>query len=320
MTKRQKDLLDMFNGAVKNSHRSISSFNPSPEDMGGGVYKNLKRLLRYRGAYLSHVWNKIQGRLLFVANIKVKARLFFGTEIMVPVSDSDTQSIYKFGILSSNEDGLIRYLITELKEDDVFYDVGANYGFYTSLGQALITGGEIHSFEPSASIFPYLERMTGFSKNTFLNNVALSDVGGKLTFYDCYPGNASGKSTIVAGVATEHRSGYDTVIATALTLDEYCQSHVAPRVLKIDVEGAESIVLEGGRRTLEKSSPVVAIELWSGEGLYPYSHKALKVLDSVGYKPFFLSSDGELKETNTAYLHNWLLSKQEETNFIFKKS
>jgi FkbM family methyltransferase len=319
MNKKQESLLIQFNTAVAKAHRSARGFNPRPEDMGSGAGKILARLLRYRISYLKYIWDRIQGRFKLMTNSTLKARTFFGTELRMPASDSNTQSIYQDGILYPDEDGLIRYFIRELKVDDIFYDIGANYGFYTALAQHLIENGEVHSFEPSNKIFPYLERMATSDNRTFLNKIALSDSTGELTFFDCYMGHASGKSTTVEDVATEHRAGYEKIIVKALTLDEYCSSHTTPTIIKMDVEGAESNVLEGGRHTLERASPVIAIELWSGEGLYEYSLKALNILSTLGYTPFFLSPEGELEETSGKHLQSWLKSKQKETNFIFKK-
>ena len=47
-----------------------------------------------------------------------------------------------------------------------------------------------------------------------------------------------------------------------ITLDWLLEQGVAPNVLKIDVEGAESNVLRGAKRVLAEAQPVVLIEVY----------------------------------------------------------
>ena len=89
--------------------------------------------------------------------------------------------------------------------------------------------------------------------------------------------------------------------------------------MKIDVEGAEADVLTGGRSTLEKAAPIVAVELWSGKNLYPFSQRTLDVFKELGYTPFFIEHSGGLRETTYAYLENWLKKERSDTNMIFKR-
>jgi FkbM family methyltransferase len=319
MNENQEILLNKFNAAVTQAQRSNAVFMPRPEHMGNSMNKRVKRLLRYRSTYIKYILDRIKTEIKSFFKLTVTVTTFFGTTTNLPISDSNVQSIYKDGILSEDEDGLIRFLIKELKAEDIFYDIGANYGFYSALAQKIITTGQIHIFEPNTSIFPYLQKMVSLKENVSLNKIALSDSIGEITFFDCYEGHSSGKSTTVEGVAKDHRAGYKKVSIQATTLDEYCKSHTVPTVIKIDVEGAESAVLEGGKETLKIFSPTIAIELWSGTDLSEYSLKTVKFLDSLGYTPFFLLSTGDTKQTDVTTLMEWLKVRQTETNFIFRK-
>ena len=69
-----------------------------------------------------------------------------------------------------------------------------------------------------------------------------------------------------------------------MTLDWLLESQPAPRVVKIDVEGAELEVLNGGRRLFETVRPVVLCEV------IPSSERAVtRFLESRDYQIF----DGE---------------------------
>jgi hypothetical protein len=76
-----------------------------------------------------------------------------------------------------NELKSIKFLIKNFKGVDVFYDIGAQYGLYTSL--ALEFCKEVHAFEPIPKFFDVLKNNFKSYKNVFLNNLAVSDKKGK---------------------------------------------------------------------------------------------------------------------------------------------
>ncbi|MDB5195565.1 MAG: FkbM family methyltransferase [Parcubacteria group bacterium] len=312
---RKEELLAAFDSAVAKTPRLMVA----PEYMGTGLAWQMRRLARYRGVYAQHLWEQLRMRLGLVGTGDAPARTFWGREMTLPARDSNASIIRQYTTLFPEEDGLTRFLIRELTEDSVFYDIGANYGYYTALAAELVTTGEIHAFEPSERVFPYLSRGSSGGDHLFLNKVALSDSSGEVSFFDCSPDNASGQSTLVEAVAThEHPEQYATTTVTATTLDAYGQTHRAPTIIKLDVEGGESAVLAGARTMLTTQSPVVAVELWSGEGSV-YSVNVLRLFDELGYEPFFILPSGELKRTTRAYLEDWLTERRAEMNFVFKK-
>lgn len=309
-------LLEKLNKVVVPSNLEVG-FNPSPEDRGNSMRMRLRRLVRYRGAYIAHIARYFREHLKALSKTDVHAKTFWGRELILPNRDSNAQSIYKLGVLAANEDRLTRFLIKELRNNDIFYDIGANYGFYTALAQELITDGEIHAFEPGEKVFSYLQQLA--RSGTFLNKMAVNSSTGNVQFFDSYTRNSSGKSTISSEVALDHKWHYETRTVQAITLEEYCRTHRAPTVIKMDVEGAESEVLAGGISVFEKNSPIVAIELWSGHELYSFSFKTLAMFKKIQYEPFLIQAEGDLKETTYEYLEAWLKTEQQETNMIFKK-
>ena len=76
-----------------------------------------------------------------------------------------------------NELKSIKFLIKNFKGVGVFYDIGAQYGLYTSL--ALEFCKEVHAFEPIPKFFDVLKNNFKSYKNVFLNNLAVSDKKGK---------------------------------------------------------------------------------------------------------------------------------------------
>jgi FkbM family methyltransferase len=313
-------LLAALDAAAKSPEPDIRGFMVRPEDRGRGTGKRLMRLVRYRGAYVRHVGHQLSQRLKHLSpDHPVALQTFWGKEFIVPSRDVDARVMGTLGTGGTNEDALIRYFVRTLTDDDIFYDVGANYGFYTALAQELVTNGEIHAFEPNPSVFASLAQVRSSNGNTFLNEVALSDAPGEIAFFDCSGADTSGKSTTMAEVAAKHRWRYRTVTVPAVTLDEYSQTHRPPTVMKIDVEGAESAVLEGGRQTLASAAPIIALELWSGPELSEFSMHAVRILEETGYTPFFVSPAGDATQATFVELTAFLETPQKETNFVFKK-
>ena len=63
------------------------------------------------------------------------------------------------------------------------------------------------------------------------------------------------------------------------TIDEYCKNHnIKPSGIKVDVEGAEMLVIEGGMETITKYSPWVLLEF---HGLYMSEELRIKSWESI---------------------------------------
>jgi predicted RNA methylase len=114
--------------------------------------------------------------------LRKKIKTFWGRDLYVYLADADADAsaLYFFSTLYGDEIKIIKFLIKNFKENDIFYDVGANYGFYTCLAREFIIDGEIHAFEPNPKIFKLLRENARLDifKNTLLNEVALSDKTG----------------------------------------------------------------------------------------------------------------------------------------------
>lgn len=85
-----------------------------------------------------------------------------------------------------------------LREGDIFIDVGANIGYFTAIGAALVgKTGEVHSFEPAPFIFSYLKKLALKNPNYKIvpNQCAAGDKIG--TFKMSYSDFLSGDNTFM---------------------------------------------------------------------------------------------------------------------------
>jgi FkbM family methyltransferase len=135
---------------------------------------------------------------------------------------------------------------------DVVFDVGANVGYYTLL-TSLLAGkeGRVFAFEPVLKNLEYLQRHLRINRvaNVTVIDKAVSDRDGSVSFVD-------GPSASMGHFAES--GGYQVPTVAIDSLVE-CGDLPWPDFMKIDVEGAELLVLRGAKRTIEQARPVIAL-------------------------------------------------------------
>jgi FkbM family methyltransferase len=245
-------------------------------------------------------------------DFKKKIKTFWERDLYVYLADSDASALYFFGTLYGDEIKIIKFLIKNFKENDIFYDVGANYGFYTCLAQEFIIDGEIHAFEPNPKIFRLLKENARLDifKNTFLNEVALSDKTGETEFFDREISRHSGSSSLIKH---QHFLKYKVIKVKTATLDDYISNHKPPTIMKIDVERGEPLVLKGGLGLIKKYNPTIIMEFFPDD----LHREAVNILFNSGYRAFKVDNDGNLSIVNE---QNLLRDDvPHEANYVFKR-
>ena len=235
-------LLRKLNLFIKKNKRFENGFFGS--DLFSRIFRVVIGTVKYGGKYLRY----IAVRTGIIKNKDVQSELFWGRRVILPINDNDAAIIYYSGGLTGLEYRLTKYILKNFSRSDVFYDVGANYGFYTYLAQELITSGQIHAFEPQKEICRYIEKNTSSCSNCFTNNAALADFSGKTSLFvsDKY----SGGNTIVQDIAESQFAKMNKMEVEVLTMDDYVKNHAFPSFIKVDVEGAEYNVLKGAEITI----------------------------------------------------------------------
>lgn len=168
-----------------------------------------------------------------------------------------------------------------LKSGMVFYDVGANGGFFSLLGARIVgASGDVVAFEPHPMTAAQLKQQAKL--NSFCNITtivgAVSDEVGTAQFDDEI------NSDMAAIVGKSHTGRTITVPTT--TLDHQILLGLpSPHMIKIDVEGTEMKVMRGALNLLRERKPLLLVELHSSELRSAY----LSLADYLGYSTTVVS-------------------------------
>jgi len=191
----------------------------------------------------------------------------------------------------------LAYLERILSPGKVFIDVGANFGVYTLVASRLVgTTGKVIAFEPTAQSFAILQQ--NIELNHFSNvrafQVALAQSRSRAWLYH-------GRDPVGNSLRKDPLCGSDGEEVQIEKLDQVLEENGIGGVdaIKIDVEGAEALVLQGAIRCLTTRRPIVIFEFnprcAERFGLSPYA--ARDFLKSLGYE--FVVLDESVKSDDS---------------------
>jgi FkbM family methyltransferase len=191
------------------------------------------------------------------------------------------------GYLTGDAEPDVQNVLAEIIEPgQVVFDIGANIGFFTLLcARQVGPRGKVYAFEPMPANAKTLRHNIALNNldNVIVVEKALSSTSGRAElFISRY---SAFHSLNVEGAVKRNNRGPEPDAETPIwvettTLDDFVLNGDAqvPDVIKLDVEGAELVALEGMRATLESRKPLLVCELhWTN---VPY----MRFVDSIGYR------------------------------------
>jgi FkbM family methyltransferase len=157
------------------------------------------------------------------------------------------------------------WLSQQVKPGTIFFDVGANAGYFTLLGSRCVgPSGKVFAFEPVPDNVEVLERQLRINDfhNAEVCPLALTNRGGTVEFV--LEGNNANSHLSEVEITHGISAPRDSFEVQAATMDQWIRTNsTAPDVVKVDVEGAEMHVLEGARETLASVRPLWLISTHS---------------------------------------------------------
>ncbi len=149
--------------------------------------------------------------------------------------------------LGSYEAYFQKVVAREVRPGGVFYDVGANVGFYSLLASILIAPGKVVAFEPLPTNVHYIRTHLALNgiKNVDVLELAICDEVGS-SFFQEEETRAMGRL---------QANGNRRVQTTTLDSLLYEERIAPPNYIKMDIEGAEFKALMGARQCFERYKP-----------------------------------------------------------------
>lgn len=176
---------------------------------------------------------------------------------------ADTSATFE-STASSGGDGLryrlktekdaLRDFVTELQPDDVVWDVGAHIGTYTVFAANKVADGDgaVVAFEPHPPNLRQLRTNLELNEGRpILRNVALSNERGDVKF--------DGDDGITGDSSFAPAGSENTYAVRTEKGDEIAEEEPLPTIVKIDVEGAEGLVIDGLKQTLSSRTRIVYV-------------------------------------------------------------
>lgn len=232
--------------------------NPSRLYRGpvGVILEPLVRRARGHGLARRHRWiwkaHKIVWRLTRSNRILIQ-----GHDLLLDPGDS-------LGLSSGDyEPEERRWYESVLKSGDFVVEVGANIGYFTTiLARAVGPNGRVIAYEPDPQVARILQRNVTHNgyQNVTVRTVAVADRSGSMTFY---------RSTRNRGDNRLFSHGRDagSFQVPTVTLDQDLTAQFGLRrrvdLLKMDIQGAEPLAVDGLRQGLTTAPPKrILMEFW----------------------------------------------------------
>lgn len=145
-----------------------------------------------------------------------------------------------------------------LRKEDLFVDIGANVGAYTILACAAI-GAKGYCVEPvPATYFRLMTniRLNNLEKSVVALNIALGNKKGEIYF--------SSDQNCMNHIIADGEQAENKIVVNVSLLDEVLKDD--PFLIKIDVEGYETLALQGAKNTLRNEELFSVIMELNGSG------------------------------------------------------
>lgn len=158
-------------------------------------------------------------------------------------------------LLGAYEPSLQQLFVSRLRPGDTFFDVGANHGFFTLLASHLVgESGHVFAFEPMPANLDLLSRVVDRNSltNVTIVSAAVAAARGSAMLAIDERGDGSTPSIVRDAIGT-------SIEVPAVPLNEY--SDLSVDLIKVDVEGAEALVVEGASEILARRTATWAVEL-----------------------------------------------------------
>ncbi len=206
-----------------------------------------------------------------------------GTLLLNP-ADAAVSGQLALGVYENFESDFFR---SQIKEGMTIVDLGANIGYYTLIAaQHTGAGGKVLAYEPEPENYALLVK--NIKSNGLIHvtpiKTAISNSSGTQKLY--LTEDNKGTHSLV-----DNRQTGNSITVETDTLDNSLIIHNSPAidVLKMDIEGAELLALEGMKKTITRSPNLIIFTEFYPKGIARFGRSPREFLDTLNQYNFSLS-------------------------------
>jgi FkbM family methyltransferase len=248
--------------------------------------KKLSRIYGVRSLQ-NLLYNKLKPTGLQITEIN-------GVKMIVDTSDiCITPSLFAKNY-EMNEAKLFKNIV---KAGMTVVDIGAHIGYYTLLASRQVgVSGKVYAFEPNPTNFNLLLRNIKLNhiNNVVAVNKAVSNTNDSRKLFIDKKKFSGSHSLAVNNLETDDKA--ESIIVETMTLDSYFDDTKID-LIKIDAQGAEGLILEGGYKTFKNTASIL-MEFWA-YGIRNFGHKPeelLEKLHELGFKSYTINNRGSIDD------------------------
>lgn len=210
------------------------------------------------------------GRAVYVGNNRVLVKIVVAAAQIAFYVEADDRLLAPWFIVSGGyETELTNYFVSAFKPDSHCIDVGANFGYFTCLMARFCPNGKIVGIEPDLHVMELARDnvlINGFQSTTEVILGAASDREASITLHrrKTRSGNTSIAKVSSQFLETLGEPQSEAFVVQSLRIDSL-KDRMNGRVdfLKVDVEGAEPLVIRGAHQTIAENPHLQIIMEWS---------------------------------------------------------
>jgi FkbM family methyltransferase len=157
-----------------------------------------------------------------------------------------------------------------IQKSDVFFDIGANIGYFSIIASKLNPNAKIFACEPSLGSLHYIKEniKINLCDNVTIIDKAISNVNGKLLFHEItnskYPWikhNLNGSNSLdESNISHEYQSYEVDVVTIQKILEENKLEKLD--LIKLDTECTEHLILSSSINEINQYKPIIISEVY----------------------------------------------------------
>jgi len=229
---------------------------------------------------IDYIFSNILNESVTVKVNKIPGKFIIGTH---------SDILKKILIDKEYEPEIVKLILSNLDPDKDAINIGANIGLFTNMmATNLNDNSRVLAVEPTPNAYKLLEQ-----------NILLNNNQNKVVLFNGIATDKPGNYTINIVEGKEEYSSVGKLVHPSIknqefrsidvkgeTVDNLVKSNnINPGIIVIDVEGAESLVINGAIETLEKYHPIIISELNDNllATLNTTSTEVIKILNNLNY-------------------------------------